>query len=156
MQGGLRIWRRKPMIWSWVESSGLHQGPADPWVRPPLRWALSPSSFAWWSCKFCVAFLWGAFPPHLFLWLYKISRQNMAQIKRELCWIGIRGAQTLLYFFTWYVLWYTVHSVVYMCDLILARIWLLGLCPFINRVLQNNKKIKIKSGASSTSHFLFE
>ena len=24
-----------------------------------------------------------------------------------------------------------------MCDLILARIWLLGLCPFINRVLHN-------------------
>ena len=42
---------------------------------------------------------------------------------------------TLLYLFTWYVLWYTVHSVVYTCDLILARIWLLGLCPFINRVL---------------------
>ena len=39
--------------------------------------------------------------------------------------------------FTWYVLWYTVHSVVYTCDLILARIWLLGLCPFINRVLQS-------------------
>ena len=35
--------------------------------------------------------------PHLFLCLYKISRQNMAQIKRELCRIGIRGAQTLLY-----------------------------------------------------------
>jgi len=34
------------------------------------------------------------------------------------------------------VLWYTVHSVVYTCDLILARIWLLGLCPFINRVSQ--------------------
>ena len=34
--------------------------------------------------------------------------------------------------FTWYVLWYIVHSVVYTCDLILARIWLLGLCPFIN------------------------
>ena len=28
-----------------------------------------------------------------------------------------------------------VHSVVYTCDLILARIWLLGLSPFINRVL---------------------
>ena len=39
--------------------------------------------------------------------------------------------------FTWYVLWYIVHSVVYTCDLILARIWLLGLCPFINRVLQS-------------------
>ena len=38
--------------------------------------------------------------------------------------------------FTWYVPWYTVHSVVYTCDLILARIWLLDLCPFINRVLQ--------------------
>ena len=37
--------------------------------------------------------------------------------------------------FTWYVLWYIVHSVVYTCDLILARIWLLGLCPFVNRVL---------------------
>ena len=35
----------------------------------------------------------------------------------------------------WYVLWYTVHSVVYTCDLILAHIWLLGLCTFINRVL---------------------
>ena len=35
------------------------------------------------------------------------------------------------------MLWYTVHSVVYTCDLILARIWLLGLCPFINRVLQS-------------------
>ena len=35
----------------------------------------------------------------------------------------------------WYVLWYIVHSVIYTCDLILARIWLLGLCPFINRVL---------------------
>ena len=33
------------------------------------------------------------------------------------------------------MLWYTVHFVVYTCDLILARIWLLGLCPFINRVL---------------------
>ena len=32
--------------------------------------------------------------------------------------------------FTWYVLWYTVHSVVYTCDLILTRIWLLGLCSF--------------------------
>ena len=39
--------------------------------------------------------------------------------------------------FTWYVLWYIVHSIVYTCDLILARIWLLGLCPFINRVLQS-------------------
>ena len=39
-------------------------------------------------------------------------------------------------FFTWYVLWYTVHSVAYTCDLILARIWLLGFCSFINRVLQ--------------------
>ena len=38
--------------------------------------------------------------------------------------------------YSWYVLWYTVHSVVYTCDLILARIWLLGLCPFVNRVLQ--------------------
>ena len=38
-------------------------------------------------------------------------------------------------FFSRYVLWYTVHSIVYTCDLILARIWLLGLCPFINRVL---------------------
>ena len=38
--------------------------------------------------------------------------------------------------YSWYVLWYTVHSIVYMCDLILARIWLLGLCSFINRVLQ--------------------
>ena len=37
--------------------------------------------------------------------------------------------------FTWYVLWYIVPSVVYTCDLILARIWLLGLCCFINRVL---------------------
>ena len=36
-------------------------------------------------------------PPHLFLCLYKISRQNVAQIKRELYRIGIRGAQTLLY-----------------------------------------------------------
>ena len=32
-------------------------------------------------------------------------------------------------------MWYTVHSIVYTCELILARIWLLGLCPFINRVL---------------------
>ena len=39
------------------------------------------------------------------------------------------------------MLWYTVHSVVYTCDLILARIWLLGLCPFINRVLQYGKRI---------------
>ena len=39
--------------------------------------------------------------------------------------------------YSWYVLWYTVHSVVYTCDLILARIWLLGLCSFINRVLQS-------------------
>ena len=39
--------------------------------------------------------------------------------------------------FTWYVLRYIVHSIVYTCDLILARIWLLGLCPFINRVLQS-------------------
>ena len=41
----------------------------------------------------------------------------------------------LLYLYSWYVLWYTVHSVVYTCDLILERIWLLSLCPFINRVL---------------------
>ena len=34
------------------------------------------------------------------------------------------------------MLWYTVHSIVYTCDLILAHIWLLGLCSFINRVLQ--------------------
>ena len=53
------------MIWSWVESSGLHQGPADPWVQPPLRWELSPSSFACGSCQFCVAFLRGASPPTL-------------------------------------------------------------------------------------------
>jgi len=39
--------------------------------------------------------------------------------------------------FSWYVLWYNVHSIVYTCDLILARIWLLGLCSFINRVLQS-------------------
>ena len=44
----------------------------------------------------------------------------------------------LLYLFAWYVLWYIVHSVVYTCDLILACIWLLGLCPFINRVLQSS------------------
>ena len=42
--------------------------------------------------------------------------------------------------FTWYVLWYIVHSIVYTCDLILARIWLLGLCPFINRVLQKSRR----------------
>ena len=35
------------------------------------------------------------------------------------------------------MLWYTVHSVVYTCDLILARIWLLSLCPFINRCYTN-------------------
>ena len=43
-----------------------------------------------------------------------------------------------------YVLWYTVHSVVYTCDLILARVWLLDLCSFINRVLHSgsiNRKI---------------
>ena len=39
--------------------------------------------------------------------------------------------------FTWHVLWYIVYYVVYTCDLILARIWLLDLCPFINRVLQS-------------------
>jgi len=37
----------------------------------------------------------------------------------------------------WYVLWYTVHSIVYTYDLILAHIWLIGLCPFINRVSFN-------------------
>ena len=42
--------------------------------------------------------------------------------------------------FSWYVLWYTVHSVVYTCDLILAHIWLLSLCSFINRVLQSGIK----------------
>ena len=42
--------------------------------------------------------------------------------------------------FTWYVMWYIVHSVVYTFDLILARIWLLGLCPFVNRVLHKRKK----------------
>ena len=42
--------------------------------------------------------------------------------------------------FMWYVLWYTIHSVVYMCDLILARIWFLSLCHFINRVLQSGIK----------------
>ena len=39
-------------------------------------------------------------------------------------------------YFMWYVLWYIVHYVVYTCDLTPARIWLLDLCPFINRVLQ--------------------
>ena len=39
--------------------------------------------------------------------------------------------------FLWYVLWYTVHSILYTCDLILACIWLLGLCCFLNRVLHN-------------------
>ena len=42
--------------------------------------------------------------------------------------------------FTWYVLWYIVHSIVYTCDLILACIWLLGLCPFINRVLHQHRR----------------
>ena len=42
--------------------------------------------------------------------------------------------------YSWYVLWYTIHYVVYTCDLILARIWLLGLCPFINRVLHPDTK----------------
>ena len=32
---------------------------------------------------------------------------------------------------------FIISFYVYMCDLILARIWLLGLCPFINRVLQS-------------------
>jgi hypothetical protein len=32
-------------------------------------------------------------------------------------------------FITWYVLWYLDNSVVYMRDLILAHIWLPGLCP---------------------------
>ena len=39
--------------------------------------------------------------------------------------------------YSWYMLWYTVHSIVYTCDLILACIWLLGLCLFVNRVLQS-------------------
>ena len=34
MQGGLRFWGRKPTIWSWMESSGLHQGLATPEVGP--------------------------------------------------------------------------------------------------------------------------
>ena len=38
------------------------------------------------------------------------------------------------------MLWYIVHSIVYTCDLILARIWLLGLCPFINRGLVRERK----------------
>ena len=41
--------------------------------------------------------------------------------------------------YSWYVLWYTDHSVVYTCDLILARIWLLGLCSFINRVVHRRR-----------------
>ena len=41
--------------------------------------------------------------------------------------------------FTWYVLWYTIHSIVYMCDLILARIWLLCLCPFVNWMLHRER-----------------
>ena len=45
--------------------------------------------------------------------------------------------------YSWYVLWYTVHSVVYTCDLILARIWLLGLCPFINRVLHSPTLVRL-------------
>ena len=50
--------------------------------------------------------------------------------------------------FSWYVLWYTVHSVVYTCDLILARIWLLGLCSFINRVLQSGIRAILTIGRS--------
>ena len=45
--------------------------------------------------------------------------------------------------YSWYVLWYTIHSIVYTCDLILARIWLLGLCPFINRVLHISSSTSI-------------
>ena len=44
--------------------------------------------------------------------------------------------------FTWYVLWYTVHSIVYTCDLILAHIWLLDLCPFINWVIQSGIRVR--------------
>ena len=54
----------------------------------------------------------------------------------------------LLYFFTWYVLWYTVHSVVYTCDLILTHIWLFGLCPFINRVLHRASVLPPSIGCS--------
>ena len=57
-------------------------------------------------------------------------------IRHFVIYVIITFVFALLYLFTWYVLWYTVHSIVYMCDLILARIWLFGLCPFINRVLQ--------------------
>ena len=58
--------------------------------------------------------------------------------------------------FTWYVLWYIVHSVVYTCDLILARIWLLVLCPFINQVLhfrwlQNPEQARLDSNSQATN-----
>ena len=47
------------------------------------------------------------------------------------------------------MLWYTIHSVVYMCDLILACIWLLGLCPFVNRVLHSTYHVKRYNKAST-------
>ena len=53
--------------------------------------------------------------------------------------------------YSWYVLWYTVHSVVYTCDLILARIWLLGLCPLINRVLQVHSQLLTFSSDQDTN-----
>ena len=48
-----------------------------------------------------------------------------------------------------------VHSVVYTCDLILARIWLLGLCPFINRVLHKDYYIFKKICQGTLYEFSF-
>ena len=56
--------------------------------------------------------------------------------------------------FMWYMLWYTIHSIVYTCDLILARIWLLGLCPFVNRVLQYFDGSVMKTGAGAGLLFI--
>ena len=53
--------------------------------------------------------------------------------------------------FSWYVLWYTVHSVIYTCDLILAHIWLLSLCSFINRVLHVRENLRESEVCESTS-----
>jgi len=64
-----------------------------------------------------------------------VLRFRILCIRHFVIWVLNNICTRFIILFTWYVMWYIVHSVLYTCDLILARIWLLGLCPFINRVL---------------------
>ena len=87
-------------------------------VRLPVDVPVAPCSASDESYRLCITL------PHTLYQTFVINVINNIHTR-------------FIIYFTWYVLWYIVHSIVYTCDLILSRIWLLGLCPFINRVLKS-------------------